>query len=492
MNQKDYYTEEQLQEDMRLVQIVPHQRQIAYQDLEFLCFIHFTVNTYTGKEWGLGDEQEEIFNPVRMDARQWAKTARDGGMKGIILTCKHHDGFCLWPSKYTEHSIKNSPYKNGKGDIVREVSQACREYGLKFGIYLSPWDRNSSFYGQGDAYNDYYVNQLEELLTLYGDIFVVWLDGACGEGANGRYQSYDWDRYFEVIRRLQPDACIFGCGPDIRWCGNEAGQTRPCEWSVVPADMADAEKVSGFSQHEDNIKFRERGIDSTLMDLGSRERLKKEEQLIFYPAETNFSIRPGWFYHTEEDDKVRSFENLKDIYIKSVGGNTTMLLNLPPTPEGLIHENDVAVVEELGKFIQEAFADNIAPQAHMTSVPAKDVNGNTVQTIRTDTIASYFENPAGERELEIVLEWETERELNYLVLKEAIQFSQRVERFTVFCEKNIQTPIFEGTVIGRKKIIPLHGIKTKKLSIQITDARVAPILAFVGVYEKQAEKMAEK
>lgn len=486
MNKVYKYTEEQLKEDMRLVQVIPHQRQIVYQEMEFFCFIHFTVNTYTGKEWGTGDEPENIFHPVKMDAKQWAKAAKDGGMKGIILTCKHHDGFCLWPSKYTEHSVKNSPYKEGKGDIVKEVADACREYGLKFGIYLSPWDRNSKYYGEGDAYNDYYVNQLEELLTSYGDIFVVWLDGACGEGENGKYQSYDWDRYFEVIRRLQPNACIFGCGPDIRWCGNEAGQTRPSEWSVVPADMADAEKVSSLSQHEDNIKFRERGIDSTLMDLGSRERLKNEEKLIFYPAETNFSIRPGWFYHPEEDDKVRDFENLKDIYLKSVGGNTTMLLNVPPTPEGLLHEKDVAVLSQLGNFIREAFADNIALQAQMSSLPLTDVQGNDVQVLKTDDMDSYFENPVGMRELEIALEWEKEQRIAYLVLKEAIQFSQRVEQFAISCirEEGTEETVCEGTVIGRKKIVPLGDIKTRKLKVRITDARVAPILSFIGVYGK--------
>lgn len=486
MNKEYKYTVEQLKEDMRLVQVMPHQRQIAYQEMEFFCFIHFTVNTYTGREWGTGDESENIFHPVKMDAKQWAKAAKDGGMKGMILTCKHHDGFCLWPSKYTEHSVKNSPYKEGKGDIVKEVADACREYGLKFGIYLSPWDRNSTYYGEGDAYNDYYVNQLEELLTSYGDIFVVWLDGACGEGANGKYQSYDWDRYFEVIRRLQPNACIFGCGPDIRWCGNEAGQTRPSEWSVVPADMADAEKVSSLSQHEDNVKFRERGIDSTLMDLGSRERLKKEEKLIFYPAETNFSIRPGWFYHPEEDDKVRDFANLKDIYLKSVGGNTTMLLNVPPTPEGLLHEKDVAVLAQLGNFIREAFADNIALQAQMSSLPPTDVQGNDVQVLKTDDMDSYFENPVGMRELEITLEWKKEQRIAYLVLKEAIQFSQRVEQFAISCirEEGTEETVYEGTVIGHKKIVPLGGIKTRKLKVRITDARVAPMLSFIGVYGK--------
>ena len=214
-----------MKEDERLISVIPSKRQIAYQNMEYFCFIHFTVNTFTGSEWGLGDEPEAIFNPEELDARQWAKTAAEGGMKGLILTCKHHDGFCLWPSKYTEHSIKNSPYKNGKGDIVRETAEACKEYGLKFGVYLSPWDRNNESYGKGKEYDDYYVNQLTELLTNYGDIFVIWLDGACGEGSNGKKQVYDWQRYYEVMRKLQPNAVISISGPDIRWCGNEAGSS---------------------------------------------------------------------------------------------------------------------------------------------------------------------------------------------------------------------------------------------------------------------------
>ena len=470
--------------DKRLIQVRPDQRQVDYQEMGYFCFAHFTVNTYTGKEWGHGTESPQIFNPVKMDAGQWVKAAKDGGMKGFLLTCKHHDGFCLWPSQYTEHSVKNSPYKDGRGDIVREVADACKKYGMKFGIYLSPWDRNSGVYGEGKSYNDYYVNQLTELLSNYGEIYVVWLDGACGEGANGKLQEYDWDRYFEVVRRLQPQANIFGCGPDVRWCGNEAGATRPSEWSVVPADMADAEKVSALSQHEDNIKFRERGIESTQMDLGSREKLKNEKELIYYPAETDFSIRPGWFYREEEDNQVRSAENLKEIYLKTIGGNTTMLLNVPPTKEGLFHERDVKVLAELGEFIRTAFADNIADQAEICVTPAVDVHGNTAEVLRRENYDTYFENPEGQQKLTVELRWQKQQELTYLVIKEQIQLSQRVESFAVSYENEDNTWVncYEGTVIGHKKIVNLDGIRTRALQIKITDARVAPILNFVGVY----------
>ena len=269
--------------DRRLVQVVPSPRQFAYQQLEFYAFVHFTVNTFTGREWGDGTEDPAIFNPEKLDARQWARAVKSAGMRGLILTCKHHDGFCLWPSRYTEHSVAHSPYQGGKGDIVKETAQACREEGLRFGVYLSPWDRNNSLYGQGKAYDDYFCAQLEELLTGYGDIFAVWFDGACGEGPNGKKQYYDWERYYALIRKLQPGACINVCGPDIRWCGNEAGDTRPSEWSVVPARTRDTEKIASLSQQADDESFRQRKISASDKDLGSREALREEQELHLVP-----------------------------------------------------------------------------------------------------------------------------------------------------------------------------------------------------------------
>lgn len=352
-------------QDEKLIEIRPSKRQIEIQKLGFYAFFHFTINTFTGKEWGNGQESPSLFNPKEMDADQWVSAIKAAGMKGAILTCKHHDGFCLWPSKYTEHSVKASPYKNGQGDIVREVSEACRRHGITFGVYLSPWDRNQETYGQGTAYNDYFVNQLTELLTQYGELFCVWFDGACGEGKNGKKQDYDWDRYYKTIRKYQPNACISVTGPDVRWCGNEAGDTRESEWSVVPAAMSMAEKIAEASQQEDNTEFREKTISSMEQDLGSRERLKNEEKLIWYPAEVDVSIRPGWFYHKEEDTKVRSLENLVDIYEKSVGGNATLLLNIPPMPNGKLNETDVMRLKELGEFLQKKYEINLAKDAEI-------------------------------------------------------------------------------------------------------------------------------
>ena len=439
-----------MKEDERLVSVKPSQRQIAYQNMEYFCFIHFTVNTFTGSEWGLGDEPESIFNPKELDARQWAKTAAEGGMKGLILTCKHHDGFCLWPSKYTEHSIKNSPYKNGKGK----------------------------------EYDDYYVNQLTELLKNYGDIFVIWLDGACGEGSNGKKQVYNWKRYYEVMRKLQPDAVISISGPDIRWCGNEAGQVRPSEWSVVAADMTDPAITAQLSQQEDNEEFRNRPLDETQTDLGSRECLRTEKNLAYYPAETDVSIRPGWFYHEEEDDKVRSFENLKEIYLSSVGGNTTLLLNLPPMKNGKLHPTDVQNVKMLGEFIKNTFKNNLADDADIQTIPERDTEGKNGDVLRTDNYDSVFRNEAGNRELTIQLQWKEKKTLSYLVLKEAIPYSQRVEKFSVWyvTTEGKKEKLTDATTIGYKKIIDLQGIETDLLEIHIEDSRVAPVMSFVGVY----------
>jgi len=473
-----------IEEDIRLIKAVPSERQLTYEKMEFFCFIHFTVNTFTGGEWGDGKEDVSIFNPTELDARQWVKTAKDAGMKGLILTCKHHDGFCLWPSKYTEHSVKSSPYKNGKGDIVREVSEACKEFGLKFGVYLSPWDRNNSSYGKGKEYDDYYVNQLTELLTEYGELYTIWLDGACGEGANGKIQKYDWNRYYKVMRELQPNAVISISGPDVRWCGNEAGEVRESEWSVVAKDMTDPSITAELSQHEDNEEFRDRPLDETQSDLGSRERLKNEKELVWYPAETDVSIRPGWFYHEEEDDKVRSFENLKDIYLKSVGGNTTLLLNIPPMKNGKIHEKDIAILKRLGEFINDTFKDNLLKNALITTVPEHDCRGNSPDMMRTDDYNTYFMNKEGENKLLIEIKFDEYKKLNYLVLKEAITFSQRVEKFNVYFndESGNKIKIFEGTTIGYKRIIDLKGNKTDNLTIEIEDSRVAPVMSFVGVY----------
>ncbi len=461
--------------DEKLTKIIPSERQIKFQQLEFYAFIHFTVNTFTDKEWGDGTESPEIFNPSRLDAEQWVKAVKSAGMRGLILTCKHHDGFCLWDCKHTKHTVMNSPY--GK-DIVKEVSEACRKHGIKFGVYLSPWDRNCLLYGQGKTYDDYFVNQLTELLTGYGDVFSVWFDGACGEGPNGKKQYYDWERYYSVIRELQPDACISVCGPDIRWCGNEAGHTRNAEWSVVPMRAKNSEIISEKSQQEDNEEFRQRRVDARDEDLGSRKMLADEQKLIWYPAEVNTSIRPGWFWHESGNDKVRPLEELIDIYIKSVGGNATFLLNIPPTNEGLIHENDVRRLSEIGEFLSKAFADNIAPTADITA------DGEGIENVLSDSYDKYY--MPDNSETEITFRFNKPEKLGYLVIKENICMSQRVENFTVSVSENGSfREIYKGTVIGYKRIVPLNDIVADCIKITITDSRTSPVISFIGIYHSE-------
>ena len=470
--------------DKRLTAIRPTDRQLAYEELEFIGFIHFTVNTFTGREWGDGTEREEIFNPKKLDAAQWAKSLKAAGIKGVILTCKHHDGFCLWPSKYTKHTVASSPYKNGQGDIVKELSLACEEEGLKFGIYLSPWDRNQETYGRGKPYDDFFVNQLTELLTGYGKIFCVWFDGACGEGPNGKVQRYDWNRYFEVIRRLQPEAVISVCGPDVRWCGNEAGDTREAEWSVVPARCADTEKIKENSQQADDESFRQRKISASDRDLGSREILENEEDLIWYPAEVNLSIRPGWFYHEEEDDKLKSLDELMKVYVNSVGGNANMLLNVPPNKDGLIAEGDVLRLKEMGEEIERLFRENITGEAKVEAEGARAMPDHEIENALLPD-GSYFMTTEGETWAEISFSWDNPQDIGCLVLKEQIRESQRIEDSDILVFRDGKAiNSYKIKAVGHKKIVMINEKKIDRLVIRINDARQHITLKFIGIYKE--------
>jgi len=470
--------------DQRLVQITPHERQVRFQQVEFYAFIHFTVNTFTDMEWGDGSEKPAIFNPTRLDARQWVTAVKDAGMKGLVLTCKHHDGFCLWPSRYTEHTVAGSPFRDGRGDVVREVSDACREAGLKFGVYLSPWDRHSALYGQGKPYDDYFVNQLTELLSNYGDVFEVWFDGACAEGANGKKQVYDWQRYYDTIRRLQPGACISVCGPDVRWCGNEAGDTRESEWSVVPRRMMDTEKIVDASQQSDTAEFRRRRLSAHDRDLGSRKALADEPELIWYPAEVNTSIRPGWFYHANEDGQVRSLKELIHIYEHSVGGNATFLLNIPPTQDGLLHEHDVARLREFGAYLADAYGTNLLQASDAALSANSHVDGHEIAKVIDEDDSSFF-MPSEDTDLvEIIARWPSAKRIRYIVIQENIRMSQRVERFVIDVEvAGNWVPTYLGTVIGYKKIAALDHVIASAVRIRILDARMAPTVSFIGIYQ---------
>ncbi|MEG2374749.1 MAG: alpha-L-fucosidase [Niameybacter sp.] len=449
----------------KAVTVQPAKRQIEWQALEFTAFIHFGINTYTDREWGDGTESPTLFNPVEFDAKQWVRAMNAAHMKGVILTCKHHDGFCLWPSKYTEHSVKNSPWKNGHGDVVKEVSDACREFDMKFGIYLSPWDRHEESYGDSDRYNTYYRNQLTELLTQYGEIFEVWLDGACAEGSNGKKQIYDWRSYYALVRKLQPQATITGMGPDARWCGNESGIGRTNEWSVVPVpEMEDMEAhesdrtAAAYPKHNYTL--------ATAQDLGSRPTLEhhaaSEDWVCWYPSQVDVSLRPGWFYHKAEDSKVKSLKHMMQIYYDSVGGNAQLLLNLPPTPEGLIHTKDVSRLKEVGEVIQQTFKDNVLENSVQVIT-----NENGIQNI-TFTLEETFT-------------------FNTLMLQEDIREGQRVEEFVVEIEDNEGwKEICKGNTIGYKKLIKIKEdgfVTTKKMRICITQSRAIPVIYKIGAFK---------
>lgn len=415
--------------------IRPSARQLAWQELEFYAFIHFGMNTFTNREWGDGRESPALFQPSAFDARQWARAVRSAGMRGIILTAKHHDGFCLWPSAYTEHSVKHSPWKR---DAVREVADACRAEGLRFGIYLSPWDRHEPSYGRGREYDDYFVHQLTELATGYGELFAFWFDGACGEGVNGKRQIYDWERYFSVIRRLQPGAVISVCGPDVRWCGNEAGHCRESEWSVVPSELRDAERTQSLSQQADDPAFARR-IDSTQDDLGSRAAIANAHELVWYPAEVNTSIRPGWFYHPEQDESVRTADELFGIYLNSVGANAAFLLNIPPDARGRIADPDLKVLSELGARIHSELER--PPRFRLASVPAPG---------------------------EIAIPLQEEVFVDSVILKEDIARGQRIERGEIALDGEVQCAF---TVIGHKRICPIHASARREIAIRIPESR---------------------
>lgn len=461
--------------------VVPSSRQLAWQELEFYAFIHFTVNTFTDREWGDGLESPSIFNPSQLDVVQWTEVCRSAGMKGIILTCKHHDGFCLWPSRYTEHSVKNSPWRNGAGDLVREVSLACQAAGLKFGIYVSPWDRHEPSYGDSERYNAHFLNQLTELLTGYGELFCVWFDGACGEGPNGKRQEYDWDAYYNRIRLLQPNAVISVCGPDVRWCGNEAGHTRNVEWSVVPASLLDNEKIQEKSQQADDGEFAKR-IGSDEEDLGSREVLSRTDQVVWYPAELNTSIRPGWFFHDRENDQVKSAQQLMDLYERTVGGNATFLLNLPPDRRGLIHENDARTMKELGERIHRTYSNDLAEGA---GIAASDtLNAEHSANVLTDGNSQTFWRPAdGVEQAVIELQWDEAQTFDRVMLKEYIQQGQRVEKFQIdWLKEGAWELLYEGEVVGYKKICRFSPVQTNRIRIRIMESRCYPTLSEIGLY----------
>ncbi len=436
-----------MQTDAR-ARVRPTREQVDWQEAELSMFLHFGVNTFTDREWGEGTEDPSIFNPTQLDAAQWVSVAKDAGFRYLILTAKHHDGFCLWPSKFTDHSVKASPWRNGRGDVVREFSRAVSAARLRMGLYLSPWDRHERTYGDSSAYNRHFLSQLTELLTEYGEVAEVWFDGACGEGPNGKRQEYDWQAYYELIRKLQPKALIAICGPDIRWVGNEDGYARETEWSIQKAPQGARQSVDGWAWH---------------------------------PAECDVSIRPGWFWHAAEDTKVKSLGHLTDIYYKSVGRNSVLLLNVPPNRDGLLADPDVARLREWRKRLDATFRnDFLAGRPARSDSSMKGAEPSCAVDGRPKTHWS----PGPDRTMG-VLEVDLGRSasVGVLMMQEQIAQGQRVEEYEVEGRSGgVWKLLSKGTTIGHKKLDRIERTEADALRLRITRALAPPMIRRFGAF----------
>lgn len=451
---------------------IPEARHLAWHELQYYAFVHFNMNTFTDMEWGTGGEKPSQFDPSELDARQWARVAKDSGMKGIIITAKHHDGFCLWPTKTTEHSVKNSPWKDGKGDLLKDLSEACKEYGLKFGIYLSPWDRNAANYGEPEYVEDFH-EQLRELLTNYSDVFEVWFDGA--NGGSGYYGGvnetrkidnktyYEWDKTTEIVRELQPNAVIFSdAGPDIRWVGTEEGFANETNWSVMRRD----EIYPGWPRY---VELRSGHEDGTH----------------WLPAEVNTSIRPGWYYHKREDHQVKTLPRLVKTYYESIGRNGNFLLNLPVDARGLVHENDVAALMALKNQIDADFETELAQGK---KVSATDVRGNSssyaAENVNDGDNSTYWATNDSITAADITISFDIPTAINRILLQEHIPLGQRVQRFTVQAEVDGKwTTIDKQTTIGFKRILRFDTVEATAVKVSVSFAKGALAISNIALYK---------
>lgn len=421
---------------------VPTPQQLAWQRHEFIAFAHFGMNTFTDREWGDGKEDPRLFNPTDFDARQWAEVLKESGVNLLILTAKHHDGFCLWPSRFTGHSVKSSPWRGGKGDVVREVVEALREKQIRVGLYLSPWDRNQPVYGDSPKYNEYFRNQLRELLKDYGPIDEVWFDGACGEGPNGKKQEYDWPAFHGLVRELQPQALIAICGPDIRWVGNESGVAREDESSVI--------------------------------DQGGRPA--------WHPAECDVSIRPGWFYHAVEDTKVKSLATLADIYFKSVGRNSVLLLNIPPDRRGRIAEADATRLRELGAYVRDLYANDLARGAVLTASSRRAPSGRE-ELLRDGKLETAWTPAEGQTTGTVEFDLGQARTFNVARIQEDISLGERVQGYRVeVLESNRWRTVTAGRIVGHKQLRRFPSVTAQRVKLVIDKASAPPAIAEFGLH----------
>jgi alpha-L-fucosidase len=456
---------------------LPTASQRAWHDLEFTGFIHFGPNTFTDREWGHGDEPGDVFNPTALDAKQWVQVMRDAGMKGVVITAKHHDGFCNWPTKLSGHSVANSPWKGGKGDVLRELSDACREGGIKFGVYLSPWDRNNPAYGTGEAYNEYFRAQLREVLGNYGPVFEVWFDGACGEGPNGKRQVYDFPSFERVVREMQPGAVIFSdVGPDIRWVGNEQGWAGETNWAML--------KVKGHGRGNDN--------PPSTKSLNEGD----EDGEAWIPAECDVSIRPGWFYHAHEDDKVKTPEQLFDLWERSVGHNANLHLNFPVDRRGRIHEKDAEAVRGLRTLLDQTYGPG-TNLALRRAVAVSSMRGGAGGGARGEVVlepfsgvlavdgdpTTYWATNDATRAALVDVDLPSDRAFDRVVLSEPTWLGQRVRSFRLSVpDGKAWRELAMGTTIGRKRIVRVPVTKADRLRIEILDSRACPLINEIAVH----------
>lgn len=448
---------------------LPSEAQLKWHEMNFYAFVHFNMNTFTGNEWGFGDASPETFNPTELDCRQWARVCKEAGMKGIIITAKHHDGFCLWPSAYSEYSVKNSKWKDGKGDVVRELSDACKEYGLKFGVYLSPWDRNHAKYGTPE-YVEYFRNQLRELLTNYGDIFEVWFDGA--NGGTGYYGGasenrkvdkttyYDWPNTYKIVYELQSQAIIFSDGgPGCRWVGNEHGTAYETNWNTLNR----AEFAPGVANINDLHYGQEDGTH-------------------WVPAEVDVSIRPGWYYHPYQDHQVKTLPHLLDIYYNSVGRGANLLLNFPVDNRGLIHEQDAQQVLKMAEQLKLDFANDLVVGKAIT---ASSVRGNKfkAKNLTDGNQETYWSTPDSVRNASFEIDFGQETAFNRLLIQENIALGQRIRKFSVEIMRDGEWQnIANETTIGYKRILRLPTMQTSKIRVTIVDSKACPVISNFEIF----------
>ncbi len=428
---------------------LPSERQLAWQSQETTAFLHFTVNTFTDKEWGDGTESPSIFNPEKLDARQWIKALKEAGFKMAIITAKHHDGFCLWPSGYTEHSVKNSPWKNGKGDVVKEVADACREYGIRFGFYLSPWDMHEVTYGTS-AYNRYYRNQLMELLTHYGKVSEVWFDGAKGE--NAKSMEYEFESYWAMVRKYQPEAVIFSdIGPDVRWVGNEKGIAGETCWSTITTDSMEIGAA-----------------DTKYLNTG--DPVGK----YWIPAETDVSIRKGWFWHQNENDSVRSPQNLVNLYYQSVGRNSMLLLNIPPNNKGLLEEQDIRSIKAFRVILNQTFRTNLS-------------KGKVLPSLTDGQLKTYTQITPDKP---LLIDLKNNITFDRVMLQEHIMNGQQIENGRMeYWDRGTWKDLASFTTIGYKKLIRTPIITTSRVRLYLNGIRGrSSQLSEIGFYKASPDE----